>query len=455
MNEAPSVIGILSVDLSSGRSFETAIRDAAKNGPKNIAALFSKVMTDADCRISHDIKAGVFDILSKLPKELSSFRRAMHTAIAAFESNDKKESESMMKEAEECVLQGLKNVGEGYSSRLTTPCMIVFALGIMVPMILISVLPMLSLGGKFSVSGIDSGLITVMTLVVIPAVIGVIILSMKGKNPFFSVRMDPKEFIHLLPLLSAIPIYLALVRYGLSDSDAIIFSAVAAGIFAVILMVPSIMKGQKRIKAENMLKDALFDIGNRLSARENFDNAVCNSFATRKDCSWLSEAIEREMDLCRGDVASALRTVLSPLSEMMCGFYCEIYEASKRDIRTAGKLALSIARQLQDQDQIRKGIEHKLKSMLDMMTGTASVFAPIILGMTVVMMVPISEITGTVFFADISSILVIYLIELSALIAILSSNLMSKGGMMDIQCRFCAMMPIALIVFRFCSSITL
>ena len=97
----------------------------------------------------------------------------------------------------------------------------------------------------------------------------------------------------------------------------------------------------------------------------------------------------------------------------------------------------------------------KLKSTMDMMTGTSAIFAPLILGMSIVMLGPITEITGQVFFDNIGLTLAIYLVELAALISLMSSNLMCKGKTVDVMARFALMMPISLIVFMICSSFSL
>ena len=81
MNETPSVIGMMSVTLSSGGSFDSAIREIAKSGPKNISDLFNKIVLDADCRAISDIRTAVIEMISSLPKTLSPFKRAMHRAF--------------------------------------------------------------------------------------------------------------------------------------------------------------------------------------------------------------------------------------------------------------------------------------------------------------------------------------------------------------------------------------
>ena len=166
--------------------------------------------------------------------------------------------------------------------------------------------------------------------------------------------------------------------------------------FATIL--PSVMKEKERAKVEEALKDTLFELGNRLSMGENFETAAKKALTSRTECESVCCKLERELILCRGDIESAVFSTLSPISIEMANHYCEICKASKRDVRNAGKLATGIAHQVQDQNTVRKGIENKLKSTTDMMAGTSALFAPIILGMSIVMLGPITEITGEVFF---------------------------------------------------------
>ena len=454
MNEAPSVIGMMSVFLSSGGSFDNAVRDVAKNGPENISKIFSKIVLDADCKAISDIKTAVISTISSFPKELSAFKRAMHIVVTAFETADVKESAAMMKDAESIVLEGLRSIGETYSSSLNSPCMLIFGLGIMLPMILISMLPMLTIGGSFAVSFIDSDMVSVIVLIGIPVIVGAVIFSLRGKNPFFKAELNASDIRYIAPMVLVLPIYIVCTRYGFTSDIAISAGFIAAGLCTFMMIFPSIKKEKDRVRIEDVLKDSLFEIGNRLSMGENFENAIRKVFSGRKDCRTLYDRIERELVLCRGDIESAIVLTMGGISEKLTGYYCEVYRASRRDLRNAGRLASSIAHQIQDQNTVRKDIENKLKSTMDMMTGTSAIFAPVILGMSIVMLGPISEMTGHVFFENIGLILAIYLVELAALIAFMSSNLMCRGKTVDVMARFSLMMPLALIVFLVCSSIS-
>ena len=455
MNEAPTVIGMMSVVLSSGGSFEMAVRDVSENGPVLMRTLFNDITMDADCREEPYIKENIKRMLVTLPAEAAPFRRSMSLMMAASESLDLNERRSMMRDAESIVLKGLKEIGDAYSSSLSSPCTLIFGLGIMLPMILISILPMLNLGGQFAVKALDSNVITMVILVFIPAVVASMIVFMRRKNPFIISESSMSDITYLLPMLLTIPLFMIFERNGVERADSIAYSCVVSGVLSSMVMMRKINSESKRRRDEALLMDAMFELGNRLSMGDNFDIALISSFSARKDMAHITEKMKRELVLCRGDVASAIRTVLNPISRFMSDSYCDVFNASNKDIRDAGRLATSIAHQLQDQDSVRKDIGNRLKSMLDMMTGTASVFAPLILAMSVVMLGPISEIVGEVFFDDISTVLSIYLMELTALIAVLSSNLTCESGIVNMEMRFTTMASISLAVFMLCSRISL
>lgn len=446
-NETPSVMGAMGISLSAGESFETAVRNVAESDTGGVSELFSEAVRRSDSRESPDIVSNLNRELSDLPEEMSFFRRAMNIVRTAFMCKDGDEREAMMDDASQICLKGLSETGQRYSASLSTPCTMVFALGIMVPMIIVSMLPMLSIGGTFRIDFLDKDMLKIATLVLIPLVMGWVILSMMGKNPFLEKTKDPKVLLYLLPLALIIPLYSVLIGRGFSDQDSAFISAAICGCLCTFIMVPKMIRESRRGKEEGILKDAMFELGNRLSMGENFDTALISALNAGKYSSDIGERMSREISICRGDLQKAISYVMTPVSADVAKQYADIQKASGKDGRYAGKLALSLAHQMQQQDSVRTEISNRLKNMLDMMTGTAMFFAPLILGLSIVMLKPLSKIADMTAFADIPSVLIVYLIELTALISILSSCLLSKGRLFDVQKRFCMMMPISLSVF--------
>ncbi len=453
MREGPRTIGMMSVVLESGGSLDTAVREVAESGPDSTSKLFSRIVQDADVRISPDIISGLNSLLSSFPKELASFRRSTHMLIAASEMSPGPEKTRVLKDATDISLNGLKEMGESFSSSLTNPCMIIFGLGIMVPMILMSILPILQIGGMFGESvGLEP--IIIVTLVAVPACVFCITLTIKNKNPFGANKGDGK-WSSILPLFVFIP-FGALGWYLTGDIiETVMFATVPTGSIAFVYVYPSRKTENKRIAAERMLKDSVFELGNRLISGENFENSAIGALETRKETSYLAEQLKKEMILCRGDVISAISTTLNKISPIVANSYCEVYEASLKDIRDAGRMAISIGRQMQDQENVIKNISNKLKSMLDMMTTTAAVFAPMVLGLCVAMLAPLTTISEVVDMTSISVIIAAYLIELCVLMAILTTALTGNNGISNVTYRFSMMLPISMVIFFMCMSFAL
>jgi hypothetical protein len=454
MNEGPTVIGMMSAVIERGGSIDSAVRDVAKNGPERSASMFRTMIVKADTRQIPDISHGLSDLLSSFPVEAAAYRRALHMVMAAAASSDHSERKRMLGDASDISLSGLREIGESYSTSLNIPCMMIFGLGIMVPMVLMSILPMLSLGGVFGSSPTGTGPIVVVTLVIIPAIIAALILSVKEKNPFMRPysNMDPK---YIVPALSAIPIALAAVMVTGDIQLSLTAAALVSGVAMMVCVLPQIRSEGAREKQEMLLQDSVFELGNRLIAGENFETSLVKAMGVRAECSAVAESVHREIGICRGDECSAIKASIGKISARLSGVLCDVYRCSMKDTRDAGRLAVSVGRQIQDQDSVRKGIRNKLKSMTDMMTGTAAIFAPLVLGMSVSMLKPISRVMDGADLGNTSVILSAYLIELCVLIAVLTSFLNGKTDVRDMTYRLGMMLPVSMVMFTLCSGMGL
>jgi len=454
MNEAPAAIGMMRLMIDGNRSLDSAVREVARNGPPNISKMFAKAVWDVDTRSSPDIRDSVNAMISSLPPQLSSFRRSMRLIMSAADSNDTNERMRVTKDANDTILEGLRELGGSYSSKLNAPCMAIFGLGVMVPMIMVSMVPMLSVGGQFSSASLDPVTIAVITLLLIPAVVAGVIMMIAAKNPFY-VRSDESIRIRdILPAAAFIPVFVIVHRIIGDITSSAAVASIAAGILLFATLHPKMVRERKRKDVGSVMGDALFDLGNRLISGENFETSLISSFKGNRTAGELAASLERCLMISRGDTAYAIHAAMDPYSKRMATLYCDVYTSSLKDLREAGKLAVSIGHQLQDQTEAVNGIQNKLRSMLDMMTGTSAVFAPLILGISVSMLAPLMKLAGgSASFA--APILIVYLIELAALISVLTAQLRCKGGLLTTIYTFAMMMPVALMVFLVSSSISI
>ncbi|MDR0791009.1 MAG: hypothetical protein LBE47_00540, partial [Methanomassiliicoccaceae archaeon] len=91
MNESPSVIGMMRLMIDRNRSLDSAVREVALNGPRNIARMFSKVVWDVDTKASSDIRDSLNTMLAAFSDKLTAFRRSMYLIISASDSKDANE----------------------------------------------------------------------------------------------------------------------------------------------------------------------------------------------------------------------------------------------------------------------------------------------------------------------------------------------------------------------------
>ena len=453
--ECPSVVGMIASTLQAGGSIDTAIRTVSEQGPRNSSELFREAVMAADTKGSESLVTALNSLLENLHSSLSGYRRAIMMTISASESSDESSRDAMLKDASDMALESVKELGESYSASLTMPCMVVFGLGIMVPVIMMSILPMLSVGGMFGAKMLDQKTVVLMTLVVIPTVILAVTILVRDKNPFVSDEPDSEALKLALPLLSVIPIMISLLYIGTEPSRAVLLSFIPACILTALLMIDVIQFERGHCRRENSLMNVIFDLGNRMVSGVNFERASIDSIRSSEECLDISDTLEREYAMCRGDELSAISTTIGPVSKEVSMAMSNIYVCSTKDADDAGRMALTMGRQFQSVTVAKKGMETRLKSMTDMMMGTAMFFAPLVLGLSISMLEPLSRIGGNISLDYTSLILSIYLIELSALISILMTCLGSGDRMYKTVWRFCLICPISLIVFTLCCNLSL
>lgn len=452
LNEAPTVVGILTTSLGSGGSLDTAVRTVASEGPPISAGIFGDVVRLTYTRGCDGIAQGLTEAVGRLPPGASGYKQAMLLCVSASESDGESERARLLEEASETALESVRTMGESYSSSLTVPCMTVFGLGIMVPMILMSLIPMLGIGGMFGAGTLDSRTIVLVTVVLIPAVILALSIWIRRTNPFLPQDPSKEGLLSASPLLLAIPLALFQLSQGRPFEEVVLLSVGPASVVASILMVGGHLSERRREACEQGLRDSVFELGNRMITGDSFEKVCPEVIGGRPECADVRLALERELGLCRGDVGSAVDRSIGSVSQDVSRAYRDILRCSEGDTVDAGRLAIAVGRQFQNSATVRKGLELRLRSMTDMMMGTAVLFAPMVLGMSVSMLEPLSGISGFQPMDDSGAVLSVYLVELCALISMLTCNIGGGGSLRSCLWRFCLMVPAALVVFRVCSS---
>ena len=409
----------------------------------------------ADTKEAKGVKEALVARMGDLPSDAAGYRQAILLCISASESEDGSESAAAFSEASEVALDAVRLMGERYSASLTAPCMAVYSLCILAPLVIMTIIPVMGIGGLFGSMAIDEGILTVVMLVLIPAVMVFICLWLRSANPFLDDgrgRMDPRV---LLPLASMLPVFVVMILSDRSAEESLMVSSAVSALATLILTYSERRAESERIKAEKGLRDSVFEMGTAMLSGSIFENASVESMKTRPECMEASASLRRELDISRGDVEAAVRRALSPLSGEVSRILCDVHRCSMTDWEEAGRLASSVGRQFQNRADVMTGLELKLKSMTDMMTGTAMIFAPMVLGLSISLLGPLGDISGFQRMEGTGLVTAAYLIELCAMVSVMSSCLGTDRSLAGIVWRYSLMLPISLIVFVLCSSISL
>ncbi|MBR2255632.1 MAG: hypothetical protein IJ856_07505 [Candidatus Methanomethylophilaceae archaeon] len=455
LNEGPSAVGLMTSVIGSGGSIDTAVRNVAANGGRLSRTLFTEMVRMVETKASPGIPDALKSKLSELPQSAAGYRRAMLMCLAASETGRNDERFRMLEDASRISLESVREMGESFSASLNTPCMLVFGLGIMAPMILMSILPMLGVNGMFSIPGMDGGIVMLATLVLIPAVILLVAVNLLSSNPFATGPFDLSELRLLLPLALSVPLGVLYTFISEDMSGVFVFSVTPMAVVTLLVMLESHRRDLSDRRCEQGLMDAVLDTGNSMLAGENFENALCSSLTSRKECSSLGKRLERELSLCRGRPDPAVVGCVSPISPDVSAAFVNIDRCSTIDNATAGSLAVTLGRQFQNQHATRTALGIRLKNMTDMMTGTAMFFAPLVLGLSTSMMGSLAGMADVEPIEGAGAITSVYLIELCAIIALMLSSLTGERSIGRILWRFCIMCPVSLVVFLLLSGINL
>jgi len=453
MNECPTVIGMMTAVVQSGGSIDTAIRDVAEEGPNLSKSIFREVVRLADSKGTVSLIKGLSSRMTDLPPESAGYGRSVLMILSAAESADSETRDRLLRDASDSALESIAEMGESYGASLTIPCMMIFGIGIMVPMILMSILPMLSIGGMFGSAGINRGILMIITLAAVPSCLLMMTLFIRNRNPFLKQNESMSNIKMALPLIISIPLSFAYMMMG-GSRDFLFLVAVGPACVITALTMSRLMHSEScRRKNEQSLMDMVFDIGNRMLSGFNFEKASVDAISSNEDCRIIADNLEREYCLCRGDVHSAIRHAVGPTSPEVSTSLCSIASCSSKDPDDASRLAITLGRQMQSRNVTKRNIKVKLKSTTDMMLGTAMIFAPLVLGMSISMLEPLSRMNGGFTFEGTTMMMDIYLVELSALISVLISSLGEESGIRDMIWRFCLICPVSLLTFTACSII--
>ena len=345
-------------------------------------------------------------------KYCGELKASLHSMVTASCESTADGKRRALDRANQAMISGAKRRIEDYALSLSTPSMIMFGLGILLPLMVGSFLPMLSWDIWSLGSGADSSAATDLSPAVVQTVfimnvlfpaIGVLVaLNSVTRHPLERERMNngnaPPSRIKVAAVICA---SIALVAFcvleldGIIRSLAILVAAVAPG--SLFLIATGRSSGDRYASPSNVqLEDTLFRTGARMLEGENFESALNKASQGASDAGSRTTRMLSFRSLISGEAfdRAPAWAPCSGGSNALEGFRV-VREAATKDELAAGLLAMDIASYLKDLRDLESTLKSRLKPTVSMMRMTSYALGPVVLGITYAIYLSLGGVTAS------------------------------------------------------------
>jgi len=457
---APSVIGAMAMSMIVSPSIERAVLFASRSSRNPLGKRLAKASWEVLTRSQQDVESALADLASSLGQYNHALRQSLHLFTASSHEPSKEGMEQLMEKAHEISVQGLKDAADRYVAGLSTPVMVIFALGILLPIMLLSIVPLFAMTspipGDAVVMGSSAAPLAPMAfliLVVIPMSCLAYSSSLLAASPLadlapIRISVDAKSAWPWPLWLFALVVYSLMVQ--VADQPYLTLALVAAPPSLILLSRSN--RGLKEVDgAEGDFILGLYQLGNRLSTGTSLEKAVTEAAEVQhKDqfAEWCSLVLHRS-SLARVPLDEAFHE-FEPLTRrpLLAEAFRTVARCAMGDAAAAGRIAVRLAKSLGQIKQCEDGIKERMRGVVDMMRSTSLVFAPIVLGVTVGLFSLTASFSGDMEATGwVTLVAGIYVIELAFVVTYLTTFIVENKGWGQLARSFALRMPLAVLAF--------
>jgi Flp pilus assembly protein TadB len=395
--EAPEVVSYLAMGLTAAPALDRAMAFAADHATGPLACDMRGALWDVHMRRRSRIEDAFLSVADAWGSRDGDVKRALYGIAHAVRDGSPGTLARALDRARTQVFEGARRKMRDYAASLRGPTTALFALGVLLPLIVSSMVPLLSVG-SFSPSALEAPvrapgnpLPWILLLDVgFPAATFAFAHAVSAGRPRSSLASRVRLRRPLVGFLAA----------PLAVLFAIFFAHPMAPVLALGIVVASVSVGlvhatrgavrerRRREALEREFPDALFQLGGRLEEGQGLEAALLAvADATQgTECADLFRGIVHAMRFGGGTVEDAIfghggalertpsRTVRASLKIVV--------DLAAKDPATAGRAALETSSHLRDLQGIEQDLRAELRPTVDAMRATATFFAPAVLGVS-------------------------------------------------------------------------
>ncbi len=438
LGDIPEILSYLVMYLKLVPNLENSVMFAASESSTTLAGDLRKLIWDMEIRLYHGINDALTDFAIRWGRWSEYFKRSLHLIRSSLQQKDEASRIITLDRALDVSLEGTKETMNQFANRLHQPTVILFSIGIMIPLSLVAMLPAAGL------VGIQITIIQIFLLydILLPTFIlfytRKILLSRPAafhpsaiphKHPDL-VSLDKKKH-----LFSAIVIGIVIASPGVvflvlpvfcspgTSSDFIAFIIDPQGLNAffpitlffiwamatsVSLYCLQVYYPYKKIRdevkqMEQEFSDALYILGKRLSEDKSPEESFAYA-AYSMQGSLISEVFRQTSynliamhtnlhDALYSTEYGSLRHIYS---DRIKAIFCLFVEGTKKSQRAVSASLIRIADHLKQLQEVEKKIADILYELTTTLRSTVTIFAPLIAGVTLAITLLISHILKSI-----------------------------------------------------------
>lgn len=397
LGETPEAVNYLAMSLAVRPSLERAVGFAAEHAGATFGAAMRRLLWDVHLRRRTRIEDAFIGLADEWGPWNEDLKRAMYVIVHAVREGSREGIRRALDRARAIAYDGARRRLQDYAASLRGPASALFALGVLLPLIVGSMLPLLSLG-TFSPPGLEvvtpaapNPIPWILLLdVAFPAVTFLFAHQVSARRPGLAVSTGRIAKRPLLALAAVpVPLLVAVVVPIPFGAVLLVGATVALISMAVHRATRAARAEYRRLEElEKEFPDALFQLGSRLGEGRGLEDAFLSVAGglERTEVGALFGRIARTLRIGGGTIEDALfgprGAVREVRSRVVRATLKMAVEIAAKDPETAGKAILEMSDHLRDLQGVARDLRSELRPTIDAMRATAMVFAPVVLGVT-------------------------------------------------------------------------
>jgi hypothetical protein len=424
LGDIPEILSYLVMYIKLVPNLENSVKFAASESNTQLAKDFRKMLWDMEIRIYHGIDDALTNFANKWGKWSEYFKRALHLIRSSIQERDEASRMITLNRALDVALDGTQEMMSKFANRLHQPAMVIYSIGIMIPLALVAMLPAAGLVGlKITIFQVFFLYDIILPLFVFLYTRKILLQRPATFNPpiipddhpdlikinkkkrltfaviFGSIIAIPGLFFMLLPIIFKNRTSNSFLNFiinpdGLNSYFPVTLFIIWGFAVAVTSYSLSVYRPYKKVRdnikqIEREFSDALYILGKRISEEKSPEESFMYAAYTMKGSN-ISKVFSKtgynltamhtnlKESMFNSNYGS-LKHVYSDRIKAIMRLFVEGIQKSQRAVSIS---IIKIADHLKALQQVEKKINETLFSLTSTLRSTVAVFAPLIGGVT-------------------------------------------------------------------------